>query len=98
MDELLDILSSSGYGAMVGDNYCGAPMYADDLALIAESPEDLVSNYARRWHYTFNGQKSAILQLVFGEAPRPREPVLLLGARGSALQNMCSCFDHLMVT
>ena len=76
MDELLDILSESGYGAMIGDNYCGAPMYADDLALIAESPEDLqamldlVSNYARRWRYSFNAQKSAIM--VFGEAPRAR--------------------------
>ena len=76
VDELLDILSESGYGAMVGDNYCGAPMYADDLALTAESPEDLqamldlVSNYARRWRYSFNAQKSAIM--VFGEAPRAR--------------------------
>ena len=41
MDELLDILHHSGCGARVGDCYCGAPMYADDLALIAESEEEL---------------------------------------------------------
>ena len=76
VDELLDILSESGHGVMIGDNYCGAPMYADDLALIADSPEDLqamldiVSSYAHAWRYTFNAQKSAVL--VFGEAPRCR--------------------------
>ena len=76
VDELLDILSQSGYGAMVGDNYCGAPMYVDDLALIADSPGDLqamldiVSSYACKWRYRFNTQKSAIM--VFGEAPRSR--------------------------
>ena len=61
---------------MVGDNYCGAPMYADDLTLIADSPGDLqamldiVSSYACKWRYRFNAQKSTIM--VFGEAPRSR--------------------------
>ena len=51
-------------------------MYADDLALIADSPSDLqamldiVSSYACKWRYRFNAQKSAIM--VFGEAPRSR--------------------------
>ena len=76
VDELLDILYHSGCGARVGDCYCGAPMYADDLALIAESEKDLqamldiASSYARKWRYTFNARKSVVL--VFGESPRSR--------------------------
>ena len=43
IDELLDILSTSGYGVRVNSIYIGAPtcMYADDLALVAESPQEL---------------------------------------------------------
>ena len=38
----------------VSDSYCGAHMYADDLALITNSPpsshaEPIVSSYARKW-------------------------------------------------
>ena len=52
--------------------YCGAPMYADDLALFAESPDELqamlniVSSYALRWRYQLNLEKSTIM--VFGES------------------------------
>ena len=41
-------------------------MYADDLALIASSPEDLqsmidiVAQYAKRWRYRLNPQKSKV--------------------------------------
>ena len=35
-----------GYGAKVGEVYCGALMYADDLALIAESPDELQAMHA----------------------------------------------------
>ena len=51
-------------------------MYADDLALVSDSAEDLqdmldiTSNYARLWYYQFNASKSAIL--VFGESPVSR--------------------------
>ena len=51
-------------------------MYADDLALVASSPEelqamlDIVSHYASQWHYQLNSSKSVIL--VFGESPRSR--------------------------
>ena len=54
VDVLLDNLHASGCGAKVGEVYCGALMYADDLALIAESPDELqamlniVSSYATR--------------------------------------------------
>ena len=36
VDELLGILTTSGFGVTI---YCGAPMYANDLALITDSPE-----------------------------------------------------------
>ena len=51
-------------------------MYADDLALIAKSPDELqamlniVSNYATRWRYQLNPDKSAVM--VFGESSRSR--------------------------
>ena len=76
VDELLDNLHASGHGAKVGEVYCGAPMYADDVALIAESPDELqamlniVSSYATRWRYQLNPEKSAVM--VFGESSRSR--------------------------
>ena len=74
---LLDQLSASGHGVYIDDAFCGAPMYADDLALISDSAEDLqsmldiTSNYALLWCYQFNASKSAIL--VFGESPVSRK-------------------------
>ena len=61
--------------------YCGAPMYADNLALIAESPDELqamlniVSSYALRWRYQLNPEKSTIM--VFGELNRTRNSARL---------------------
>ena len=56
--------------------FCGAPMYADDLALIAFFPEDLqsmidiVAQYAKKWRYRLNPQQSKVL--VFDSiAPPP---------------------------
>ena len=55
VDNLLDTLASSGCGVRIESIYCGAPMYADDLALIADSETDLhtmlhiVSSYASLW-------------------------------------------------
>ncbi len=55
VDELLDILIQSGYGVSVDDVYCGSPVYADDLALVASSPEelqatmDIVATYAYKF-------------------------------------------------
>ena len=56
--------------------FCGALMYADDLALISDSPAelhamlDIVSSYALFWRYQINADKSRIM--VFGEAPQSR--------------------------
>ena len=76
VDELLDTLTSSGLGVSIQGLYCGAPMYADDLALIASSPNelqrmlDIVSQYASQWQYSLNPDKSVVM--VIGEAARTR--------------------------
>ena len=76
VDKLLDQLSTSKIGGSISDNYCVAPMYADDLALVAGSQAalrsllDRVDCYARRWRYWLNSSKSVII--VFGEAARTR--------------------------
>lgn len=76
VDELLDDLTSSKLGVMIGSVHCPSPMYADDLALIANSAErlqlllDIVYRYSSKWRYQFNSAKSAIL--VFGESTKSR--------------------------
>ena len=73
VEELLDLLSNLGFGVRVNSIYIGAPMYADDLALIADSPQELqamlniVHSYAGKWRYNLNASKSFIM--VFGESP-----------------------------
>jgi len=70
VNDLLVTLEQSGLGVKIGNVYCGAPMYADDLALIASSPHelqamiDIVSQYATKWRYRLSPQKSKVL--VFG--------------------------------
>jgi hypothetical protein len=80
VDELLDILTQSGYSVSIGV-YCGSPMYADDLALVASSPEELqammdivATYYANKWQYQLNANKSSVM--VLGESIKMR-----LGAR-----------------
>ena len=57
VDELLGILTTSGFGVTI---YCRAPMYANDLALITDSPEEpqatlnIVRIYAGKWRYSLN--------------------------------------------
>ena len=91
VDELLDLLVSSRYGACIGDVYVGAPMFADDLALVSESPTvlqrmlDIVSSYAKKWRYRFNASKSWIL--VFGESTSQRQK--LRGLRKWFIESNC---------
>ena len=55
----------------IDDVYRGSPMYADDLALVACSPEelqamlDIVVTYADKWQYQLNADKSSVM--VLGE-------------------------------
>jgi len=39
--DLLIELQQSNFGAKIEDIYCSAPAYADDLALVASSAEEL---------------------------------------------------------
>ena len=70
VNDLLVTLEQSGLGVKIGNVYCGAPMYADDLAVIASSPHelqamiDIVFQYATKWRYHLSPQKSKVL--VFG--------------------------------
>ena len=72
VNDLLHQLSVSGYGATNDGTFCGSLMYADDLALIANSSTDLqamleiVFSYSVQWRYQLNAQKSVIL--IFGES------------------------------
>ena len=58
VDALLDQLTASGLGATLNGIFCGAPMYADDLALISGSPSelqsmlDIVDAYSTLWNYS----------------------------------------------
>ena len=67
----------SGFGVSIDNIYCGVPMYADDLALVAGSPEelqatlDIVHNYAQKWRYNLNAVKSVVM--VFGETSCTRK-------------------------
>ena len=68
-------LEHSGLGVRMGNIFYGAPMCADDLTLIASSPEDLQSmisilaQYATKWRYRLNPQKSKVL--IFGSKSPP---------------------------
>lgn len=101
VDELLDNLSASGLGVHISDIYCGAPMYADDLALVTCSPSDLqamlsmVHGYARKWHYQLNETKSVIM--VFGEAAvtRSRERCTRRWMLGDAALKETDVIHHL---
>ena len=68
-------LENSDLGARVSDIFTGAPMYADDLALIASSLEelqgmlDIVQTYAQKWRYSLHPGKSKVM--VFGSRQPP---------------------------
>ena len=76
VDALLDELLDSGLGVHIGKTYIGAPMFADDLALLAadsttlQSMLDIVYRYPQRWRYKINPTNSAVL--VFGESSPSR--------------------------
>ena len=55
MDELLDLLTTSGLGVTINTIYCGAPMYAHDLALVADSPEELQATFFK-WKLALHSQ------------------------------------------
>ena len=76
-NSLIFSLHASGFGVSIDNIYCGAPMYADVLALVAGSLEDLqatlaiVHNYAQKWRYNLNADKSVVM--VLGETSCTRK-------------------------
>lgn len=76
VNELVDLLTISGLRVTIDTISCGAPMYTNNLALVADSPEELqamlniVCTYAGKWRYNFNTGKS--FAMVFGESLRSR--------------------------
>ena len=68
---------------MITDIPCGAPSFADDVALTAESKEALLLllqcayNYSLKWKFKFNCKKSAAL--IFGHSKDKKCTTLKLG-------------------
>jgi hypothetical protein len=64
VNNLLDLLQSSGCGAKIGPVYLGSPTCADDIVLLANTPSemqaqlDIVSNYSKRERYVIHPDKS----------------------------------------
>jgi len=75
LNDLLIELQQSNLGVKIGDIYCGAPAYTDDLALVASTPEELQKTldnghaYSNNWRYRLKASKSKIM--IFGEWPTP---------------------------
>ena len=50
--------------------YCGMLMFADDMAMVAESEEgmdrmlDKVDAYSRKWRFKFNEKKSKVMVIA----------------------------------
>jgi exonuclease III len=73
MDELLNRLKHSGVGCYIGNVFCGAVAYADDLTLMAPSKFaihfmlDICKKYAHDYDVTFNPHKSQLL--IYNDIP-----------------------------
>jgi hypothetical protein len=67
MDDLLTALSKSGCGCYIGRQFVGALAYADDIVLLAPTPNamrkllQLCQDYADDFSITFNSTKSKCL-------------------------------------
>ena len=74
IDELLNDLKNSGIGCYIGNYYCGAYVYADDIILLCPSItglENLIKIcevYSDKHCINFNGKKSKLL--IFGKNRR----------------------------
>ena len=64
VDDLLKVLSVSGYGARIADMYCGCVAYADNLTLVFPTVNgmqkllDICGSFAVRNNLRFNAKKS----------------------------------------
>ncbi len=64
MMDLVEELEEDGDGITVGESYCGMLMFADDMAMMAESDKEMdrmletADKYSKRWRFRFNEKKS----------------------------------------
>jgi hypothetical protein len=83
MDCLLYKLRQSGVGCYIGDTFCGAFAYADDLILLAPTRSSMLTlisvceEYSSEFHILFNASKSRHIFFNRGKCPRPDEFYLL---------------------
>ena len=93
INELIDLVSTSGNGAVIVDIQVGCPVQADDIALVScneKSMQDLInicSKYSEKWKFQFSQAKSQIM--VFSK--RPTEIDLKL--HGSSIP-VCKTLKH----
>ena len=75
-NSLIFSLHHAGFGVSIDNIYCGAPMYPNDLALVAGSPEELqamLDIVHKKWIYNLNADKLVVMML--GETSSTRKSV-----------------------
>jgi hypothetical protein len=79
IEGLARALKRAGVGVMVADRRVPLLMYADDIVMLASSVTELermntiVTEFARKHRFQFNGEKSAVM--IFGGSPSERTRV-----------------------
>ena len=100
IDPLIRILERSQLGCRVADVPTNPIGYADDMASACPSKANIdkslsiMDNYSRRWRYSYNAKKSAVL--VFGEGRREHEKLKKhrIFSLGGAKVPELSEYDH----
>ena len=78
-------LKKRGQGVDIGGRRVQMLLYADDIALLAETPDDLqrmfdvVSEYSRKWRFKVNPKKGKSEVMVFGRNHRVAQKWMLAG-------------------
>ena len=85
VDEMLELLRSSGVGCHLLKMFLGAFLFADDLALVAPSRSalqkliDICNSYCTKYCLSFNTKKSGVM--LFGKTDYVIAPLILNGAQ-----------------
>ena len=70
MMDLVNELEDNSDRVRVEEAYCGMLMFADDMAMVAESEEgmgrtlDKANAYSRKWRFNFNEKKSKVMVIT----------------------------------
>ena len=82
--EVIDEWKRRGIGVRIAGRRLAGLLFADDIVLLAESARELhaalavMSEHARRWRYSFNNRKCAVM--VAGKSGSTGEQWMLSGA------------------